>query len=100
MLTPEGNNTIRNIVRGLPQMPWETNATEHAAVLTEAIQNRLAEEFPMPRRIKTWACPSEATRECLEKLTSVRRELRGYKNIYKHCFFAILFRCLDESLLD
>ena len=91
MLTPEGNNTIRNIVRGLPQMPWETNATEHAAVLTEAIQNRLAEEFPMPRRIKTWACPSEATRECLEKLTSVRRELRGYKNIYKHCFLRFFF---------
>lgn len=34
MMTAEGRDKVRQIVRDLPTAPWEINATERAAVLT------------------------------------------------------------------
>ena len=91
MQRPDAAARIAFIMQNAPCVPWHIHATEHAAVLTEFLQNHLAAEFPRQKRMRHWTMATETTLAMFHDLTALKRKVRDYsqivENIWKRFFF-------------
>ena len=78
MAAPESQHTIQEILQRAPHVPWDTNATEHVAIITDYFQQSLAAEFPHIRRNRNQAIVSPDAQSLFNALTHAKRALRGY----------------------
>ena len=76
---PEAKTTLRQIVDGIPVIPWEVNASVHAAKITRYLRNALCQAFPRQRKVRQNEVASAKARDLCTLTTSLRRQLKPYK---------------------
>ena len=76
---PQNSQLLGEIWDHAPTISWDTNATAHAAQLTDYLQTKLREHFPRSKKLKTCRIASEETMDLYHTLTNYRRSLKVYK---------------------
>ena len=76
---PESKSILRQIVEGIPSVPWEVNASVHAAKISKYLRNALCQAFPRQRKVRPNEIASTKARDLCALTTSLKRQLKPYK---------------------
>ena len=93
MATPEAQTRLTDIILNAPSVGWDTNASEHAAILTEYFQKQLQQEFPYTKRHGNHAVVSAEAQALYADLSHGKRTLRAYAHFVNNLFLRKLFDC-------
>ena len=83
---PANQDLVREIWASCPAPEWGMNASQHAALITNHLQQESIRHFPKKRGKRHKEHVSEESRELHRKLTCIRRALRALK---KHDDFSL-----------
>ncbi|CAE7573770.1 unnamed protein product [Symbiodinium sp. CCMP2592] len=78
---PENQDRIRAIISSAPHVSWDTDASEHAAILAEHWYQGLVSAFPLPRRRMRGRHFSEETSRLHAAVSLLRRSVRGRSRV-------------------
>ncbi|CAE7207675.1 unnamed protein product, partial [Symbiodinium sp. KB8] len=81
--------TIEEVLSSIPHLPWETDASVHAAVVVDHMYRRLAALFPLKQRPMRGAHFSDDTTRLHQLVTGLRHSIRA-RSLAFHC---TLVRC-------
>ncbi|CAE7523919.1 unnamed protein product [Symbiodinium sp. CCMP2456] len=76
LLDPDNEAKIRAVLQEIPQVPWEVNVNEHAAILSEGLHTRLVELFPLQARRMRASFLTEETAHVHAEIARLRHDLR------------------------
>ena len=79
---PANRPVVENILSTIPDISWDTNATEHAGILVEHLQQQLSQHFPLKKRPHSFTLATEETLTTFHTMTRSRRQLRTYRAVY------------------
>ena len=88
---PTNRNKIATIIETLPQVPWSTNATEHARIVVQHLQQQLCVQFPASTRNRAPATASAKAQELHVQLTHHKRNNRAVKRMAKDTLMRTAF---------
>lgn len=77
MKTVEGQQVIRTIGSNFPSPSWDTNASDHAAQMTEYLQEQLRTHFPKEKKKKGGTTITDVSRSMHGTFTALRRKIRA-----------------------
>ena len=89
VLHPDNRPAIDAVLSSVPCIPWDVDASEHAALLVDHMYRGLADLFPLPRKALRGAHFSELTQRLHRSVADLRHSLRARDGAYR----ATLLRC-------
>ena len=88
---PANKDKINTIFENLPTIPWNINATEHATVLVQHIQQKLCELFPANCKNKAPATASQEAQNLHTRLSQHKRHNRTIKKKARDTLLRLTF---------
>ena len=91
LLAPENEHRVLEVLETLPNVAWQTNVNDHAAILVDAVYTRLHQAFPLQARRMSRSYISEETAQTHQRTASLRHALRwrahALRVTYLRCAF-------------
>ena len=100
ILEPANLQVVQDILHEIPDVSWNTNATQHMTEITSYLQTALAEAFPMTGKKRKPPCATQEAMDLHTSLTTAKRHLRFYNKMKTQIiirFYFDLWRTGDTS---
>ena len=80
---PSNRETVCQILQNIPQVPWQTNASQPIAEITDYLQQSLREAFPYKPKKRPPVGASDEAQSLFLQLTYAKRQMRSYDELRK-----------------
>lgn len=91
ILHPNNRAKLFDILDQCPRPAWEVNASDHAIIVSQYLQEAIAETFPAPKA-KTPKYTKDETRNIYQELVSVKRASTQFRMVERFRTLALAFR--------